>query len=75
MNASMFQLAVDYKNTGMSGYTKLQNEEFKLQSLGYTAVKHQRESSVGYFDMVRQIIDGNNDSNSALIHSTEKEQF
>lgn len=74
LNASMFELAVDYKNAGMSGYVELQEEEFALQKRGYTAVKHQREVGVGYYDMVRQVIDGNSDL-SALAHSTEKKQF
>jgi isocitrate lyase len=74
LNASMFELATNYKNEGMTGYVELQEKEFRLQSFGYSAVKHQREVGVGYFDAVRQVIDSNSNL-SALTHSTEKAQF
>lgn len=74
LNTSMYELSLKYKNTGMSGYVDLQQQEFALQNVGYTAVKHQREVGVGYFDTVRQIIDGNADL-SALKGSTEDHQF
>jgi isocitrate lyase len=74
LNTSMYHLAHDYNENGMSGYVTLQEEEFALQEHGYTAVKHQREVGVGYFDTVRQVIDSNSDL-SALTHSTEKKQF
>jgi isocitrate lyase len=74
LNASMFELATNYRNEGMTGYVELQEKEFRLQSFGYSAIKHQREVGVGYFDTVRQVIDSNSNL-SALTHSTEKAQF
>jgi len=74
LNTSMFELAAGYKEHGMSAYVELQEKELGLQELGFSAVKHQREIGTGYFDMVRQVIDGNSEM-SALEHSTEKKQF
>lgn len=74
LNASMYQLATNYSDKGMSGYVELQQQEFAMQTQGYTAVKHQHEVGVGYFDQVRQVIDGHNNL-SALKESTEKVQF
>lgn len=73
-NFSSFKLASEYKDGGMSAFVNLQEQEFAWQSKGFTAVKHQREVGTGYFDLVRQVIDGNSDM-SALEHSTEKKQF
>jgi isocitrate lyase len=75
LNHSMYQLAHDYKDRGMAAYSKLQQEEFAAESIGYTATKHQREVGTGYFDAVSQIIAGGNSSTLALEGSTEKEQF
>src|SRR6266508_1818294 len=43
LNASMFELARGYATEGMTAYVRLQEREFELEKLGYTAVKHQRE--------------------------------
>lgn len=75
LNHSMYQLAHDYKDRGMAAYSKLQQEEFAAESIGYTATKHQREVGTGYFDAVSQVIAGGNSSTLALEGSTEKEQF
>ena len=75
LNMSMFDLAQAYKKEGMLGYSKLQQREFGAQSEGYTAVKHQREVGVGYFDKIRSAIEGGNSSMSALKGSTEDSQF
>lgn len=74
LNMGMYELAYKYKDSGMSAYSELQNQEFVWEDNGYTAVKHQREVGTGYFDSVRQVIDGNKNM-SALEESTEKEQF
>lgn len=74
LNMGMFELSTEYIKNGMSGYVELQEKEFAWQSKGYTAVKHQREVGTGWFDSVRNIIDGDS-SMSALDGSTEKEQF
>jgi isocitrate lyase len=56
----------------MEAYVDVQEKEFDLQSQGYTAVKHQREVGVGYFDMVMETIGS---SLTALKESTEAAQF
>jgi isocitrate lyase len=75
LNHSMFELAVDYKERGMSAYSTLQEREFYSEQFGYTATKHQREVGTGYFDMVSTIISGGRSSTLAYEGSTEKEQF
>lgn len=74
LNHSMFSLALDYKANGMTAYSSLQEAEFASADAGYTAVKHQREVGVDYFDRVRETIDGNN-TLSASVGSTEEDQF
>lgn len=75
LNHSMYQLAHDYKDRGMAAYSKLQQEEFAAESIGYTATKHQREVGTGYFDEVSKVISGGNSSTLALEESTETHQF
>jgi len=50
LNYSMFTLAKGYKESGMTAYSQLQQEEFTHEKYGYTATKHQREVGTGYFD-------------------------
>jgi isocitrate lyase len=75
LNTSMFELAAGYAKEGMTAYVRLQEREFALEPLGYTAVKHQREVGTGYFDEVAQVISGGQASTLALKGSTEEEQF
>jgi len=75
LNHSMFTLARDYNERGMTAYSELQQSEFDQTIHGFTAVKHQREVGTGYFDKVSQIISGGNASTLALEGSTEEEQF
>lgn len=75
LNHSMFKLANDYRDNGMAAYSKLQQEEFKDESIGYTATKHQREVGTGYFDEVSQVISGGTSSTTAMKNSTETAQF
>lgn len=75
LNFSMYELALDYKDRGMSAYSKLQEEEFSFEKWGYTATKHQREVGTGYFDQVSNIISGGQSSTLAYEGSTEREQF
>ncbi|HEX3351265.1 MAG TPA: isocitrate lyase [Terriglobales bacterium] len=75
LNLSMFELARGYKAAGMSAYSRLQEQEFSSEPLGYEAAKHQRFVGTGYFDMVAQVIAGGNSSTTALAGSTEAEQF
>ncbi|GEK32192.1 isocitrate lyase [Kurthia zopfii] len=75
LNHSMFKLANDYRDHGMVAYSKLQQEEFADESIGYTATKHQREVGTGYFDEVSQVISGGTSSTTAMKGSTETAQF
>jgi isocitrate lyase len=70
----MFELAQGYAREDMSAYVKLQESEFGLEPLGYTATRHQREAGTGYFDLVTQAIAPDAET-VALAGSTEQEQF
>jgi isocitrate lyase len=76
LNASMFELAHDYKAEGMAAYSRLQEHEFRLErDLGYSAVKHQSFVGAGYYDEVQMVITGGEAATAALKGSTEEEQF
>ena len=76
LNHSMFELARGYKNSGMTAYCRLQDEEFKSEDAhGYEAVKHQQFVGTGYFDAVQEIVTGGTASTIALEGSTEAAQF
>lgn len=76
LNLSMFELALGYRDYGMSAYAALQDREFELEKIaGYKAVKHQSFVGTGYFDAVQSIITGGTASTMALAGSTETEQF
>jgi isocitrate lyase len=75
LNHGMFDLAVRYREKGMTGYVELQEKEFADEKRGYTATKHQREVGTGYFDEVNTVITGGLSSLAALKNSTEEEQF
>ena len=76
LNLGMFELAREYKLSGMTAYSQLQQEEFRSErEYGYEAVKHQRFVGTGYFDLVTQIVSGGSSSTAALAESTEAEQF
>lgn len=75
LNASMFELAHEYKDYGMMAYSKLQQKEFAMEKKGYSAVRHQREAATGYFDEVSNIVTAGKASTLALVGSTEASQF
>jgi isocitrate lyase len=76
LNLSMFELARDYKHSGMTAYSHLQENEFLCEHQdGYEAVKHQRFVGTGYFDAVQQVISGGSASTIAFEGSTEQAQF
>ncbi|BDE06844.1 isocitrate lyase [Vulcanimicrobium alpinum] len=75
LNHSMFELAYDYRERGMSAYADFQQREFASESKGYTATRHQREVGTGYFDAVTNVISGGTSSTTALTGSTEEAQF
>ena len=75
LNLSMFKLARAYRERGMGAYSELQQAEFAAESEGFTAVRHQREVGVGYFDAVAMAASGGQASTTALATSTEAAQF
>ena len=75
LNLTMFELAKDYREIGMTAYAELQEREFALEIDGYRATKHQSFVGTGYFDAVTQVISNGMSSVTALTGSTEEEQF
>jgi isocitrate lyase len=75
LNHSFFSLAYDFKARGMTAYAEFQAQEFVSEAFGYTATRHQREVGTGYFDEVASVIGEGNVSTTALVESTEAEQF
>jgi isocitrate lyase len=75
LNMSMFHLARGYSQAGMTAYSKLQQEEFAAQELGYRGVTHQRFVGTGYFDEIAKVVSSGNSSTTALAGSTEADQF
>ena len=76
LNLSMFELALQYKDQGMTAYSRLQEREFAREcDSGYRAAKHQAFVGTGYFDGIAQAIAGGTSSTTALAGSTEEEQF
>ena len=76
LNLAMFELAQEYRHSGMSAYARLQAIEFdRAADSDYRAVKHQAFVGTGYFDKIAQAIAGGTSSTTALTGSTEQEQF
>ena len=75
LNYAMFELAKGYKESGMTAYANLQEQEFASETDGYRATKHQAFVGTGYFDALTQTISGGASSTTALNGSTEEEQF
>jgi isocitrate lyase len=75
LNYNMFNLALSYNAQGMWAYSRLQQDEFNMESAGYTATRHQREVGTSYFDEVRNTITGGKSSTGAMKESTETDQF
>ncbi len=75
LNLSMFRLARGYAERGMGAYSELQQAEFAEEANGFTAIRHQREVGVGYFDALALAASGGRSSTTAMEHSTEAAQF
>jgi isocitrate lyase len=75
INLHTFELARDYADEGMPAYVRLQEEEFAMEGVGYTATRHQREVGAGYFDRVLMTVTSGEASTAALTGSTEAAQF
>jgi isocitrate/methylisocitrate lyase len=74
LNAAMFELANGYAAEQMPAYVRLQEREFELEELGYTATRHQHEVGAGYFDLVTRAVAPDSET-LALEGSTEEAQF
>jgi isocitrate lyase len=75
LNHSMFELALGYRERGMTAYAELQEREFASEDAGFTAVQHQQEVGAGYFEEVAMAITGGDAEATALSGSTEEAQF
>jgi isocitrate lyase len=76
LNLGMFELARAYEMEGMTAYARFQNKEFEHEKgSGYMATTHQRFVGTSYFDVIAEKIVGANLSTSALVGSTEEQQF
>jgi isocitrate lyase len=75
LNFSMFELARQFSEEGMTAYSRLQQSEFAAEPNGYTATRHQHEVGTGYFDEVAKVISSGQSSTVALEGSTEAAQF
>ncbi len=75
LNFSMFELARQYREEGMTAYSRMQQSELAAEEHGYTATKHQHEVGTGYFDEVMKVISNGQSSTTALAGSTEAAQF
>jgi isocitrate/methylisocitrate lyase len=75
LNLSMFNLANEYRDRGMTAYCEVQDAEFAAEKHGYSATRHQREVGTGYFDAVAEVLSGGKASTTALAGSTEAAQF
>jgi isocitrate lyase len=75
LNMSMFSLSKQYLESGMYGYSRLQDKEFETAKDGFRAAKHQEFVGAGYFDRVQETIMGGDLSTAAMTDSTEEEQF
>lgn len=76
LNASMFDLANQYRDEGMAAYSRFQEKEFELEKTsGFSAIKHQQFVGTGYFDSVTTTLTQGESSTTALTGSTEEDQF
>jgi isocitrate lyase len=72
-NLATFELAKSYQERGMGAYSHLQEKEWEAQDRGYTAVRHQNEVGVSYFDAILATL--GIESTAAMNHSTEAKDF
>ena len=75
VNLYAFELAKAFREEGMPAYVRLQDQEFAHESNGYTATRHQHEVGASYFDEVLLTVTEGAASTSAMVGSTEAEQF
>jgi isocitrate lyase len=76
LNLGMFDLAYNYRRSGMTAYSEFQQAEFAhSEKEGFRAITHQKFVGTGYFDRVMNAITGGESSVGALAESTETAQF
>lgn len=75
LNASMFDLSLHYKKSGMAAYADFQKKEFEIEKLGYRALKHQSFVGAGYFDEIISVVTGGETHTHSMKGSTEEAQF
>jgi isocitrate lyase len=76
LNLGMFDLALNYRKSGMLAYSHFQEEEFRFgKEDGYMATTHQKFVGAGYFDRLISAISEGASSVGALSGSTEEAQF
>ena len=75
LNYSMFDLARNYKASGMTGYAELQERELAAEDQGYDAIRHQEFVGTSYFDEIAGVVSSGSTSTLAWTGSTEEEQF
>ena len=75
LNLGMFELSKDYLENGMFAYSNMQQKEFANEKHGFRSAKHQGFVGTGYFDKVQNTIMQGKSSTTAMIGSTEEEQF
>ena len=76
LNASMFELSIDYAREGMAAYARFQQHEFELEHrCNYEAIKHQSFVGAGYFDEILMTVTERHAATAALKGSTEENQF
>jgi isocitrate lyase len=75
LSLTTFELARSYKESGMAGYSKLQQAEFAAEANGFSAVRHQREVGTSYFDAVSMTVSEGRSATTAMADSTETAQF
>jgi len=73
VNLATFELAEAYRESGMAGYSEMQEREFAAADRGFTTVRHQAEAGVPYFDAIANALGAS--STTAMKNSTETDQF
>ena len=76
LNASIFELAQEYRQNGMAAYADFQDHEFEMADRDdYRAIRHQAFVGAGYFDEIQLTITGGESETVAMRGSTEEDQF
>ena len=53
----MFDLAANYRDSGVAAYADLQQREYASEAAGFTATTGARDVGMGYFDLVSHMLD------------------